>query len=225
MGWRYARLRRSLCRQPAKRQLLLPVVVGLVLALAVIRWFDAALRPQLIALAETQIQNRMAGIADRAVTQALIQEGTQQGEMIHMQSQQLGNAVAISVDTPRLNLLRTSILDCVILQVESLDSHSLGVPIGALTGFDLLSSFGPQMPVQVFSVASAQGIFRNEFSSAGINQTLHRIMMDVTITARLLLPGGIVETELSTPVCVAETLIIGQVPQTYLNWNGGGGEP
>lgn len=225
MGRRYIRLRRFVRRRQGKRQLLAPIVAGLLLALAVIHWFDAALRPQLIALAETSIQLRFTEIADRAVTQALTQEGVEQGEMVHMQGQQLGSAVAISVDTPRLNLLRADILDAVVAQVESLDSRSLGVPIGALTGFDLLSAMGPQVPVQVLSVASAQGVFRNEFSSAGINQTLHRIMMDVTITARLLLPGGIVETQLSTPVCVTETLIIGQVPQTYLNWNGGGGSP
>ena len=68
-------------------------------------------------------------------------------------------------------------------------------------------------------MASAEGNYRNDFTSAGVNQTLHRILLDVSVTARLLLPGGVVETQVSTPVCVAETVIIGQPPQTYLNWN------
>ena len=81
---------------------------------------------------------------------------------------------------------------------------------------DIFAGSGPDLPVQVLSVASAEGNYRNDFISAGINQTLHRVILDITVTADLLLPGGVVETFVSTPVCVAETIIIGQVPQTYL---------
>ena len=104
----------------------------------------------------------------------------------------------------------------VVSRVENLDTRSLGVPLGALTGMDLFAGAGPDLPVQVLSVASAEGNYRNDFTGAGINQTLHRVMLDLTITAEILLPGGVVETSVSTPVCVAETIIIGQVPQTYL---------
>ena len=95
----------------------------------------------------------------------------------------------------------------------------MGIPLGVLTGIDIISALGPKLPIQVISVASAEGTYRNDFSSAGINQTLHRIYLDITVTAKLLLPGSIVETVVFTPICVAETVIIGQVPQTYLNWS------
>lgn len=195
------------------------LVLGLTLAFLFIRWFDAALRPQLVALSETQIRNQLTHIADQAVTQALAKEELSYRDMVSLQIGERGEVTTLSTDTGRLNLLRACVLEDVIAQVGSLDNRSLGVPLGTLTGIDLLSALGPKLPVQVISVASAQGNYRNEFTDAGINQTLHRVMLDITVAVQLLLPGGIVETTLTTPVCVAETVIIGQVPQTYLNWN------
>ena len=54
------------------------------------------------------------------------------------------------------------------------------------------------------------------FTSAGINQTLHQIMLDVEVEITLLIPGGKTETRVDAAVCVAETLLMGQVPDTYL---------
>lgn len=104
-------------------------------------------------------------------------------------------------------------------QILTLDSQDLGIPLGLLSGIDILSAVGPKLPVRITSVASATGLFRNEFIDAGINQTLHRIILDVTINAKLLLLVGVIETQVTIPVCITEAVVIGQVPQTYFNWN------
>lgn len=124
----------------------------------------------------------------------------------------------MSVDSQKLNLLRAQVMERITEQILALDTTDLGIPLGLLTGIDILSAAGPKLPVRVTSVASATGLFRNEFTNAGINQTLHRIVLDVTITARLLLPVGITETAITIPVYITEAIVIGQVPQTYLNW-------
>lgn len=197
----------------------LSLFLGLLLALLLVRWFDASLRPQLVALTEAQIRNYLTQAANQSVTQALAEEGLSYNDMVTLQTEAGGGIATLSTDTLRLNRLRTVILEDVIAQVEDLDNRSLSVPLGALTGIDLLSALGPRLPVKVVSVASGEGVYRNDFLSAGINQTLHRIMLDVTVTAKLLLPGGMVEVVVSTPVCVAETVIVGQVPQTYVGLN------
>jgi sporulation protein YunB len=192
--------------------------LGFALALFLIHRFDAALRPQLVSIAETQIRNQFVLIADQAITDVLTENDLSYGDLVTFHTGETGQITALSTDTVLLNLLRSAILEDISLQVDSLDSASLGVPLGSLTGIDLLSAWGPRLSVQVLSVASVEGDYRNEFTDAGINQTLHRILLDVTMTARLLLPGGIQEITVSAPVCVAETVIIGQVPQTYLNY-------
>lgn len=210
-------LRRSRQRKGEKRQFALALALGLVMALLLIRWFDSALRPQLIALSEAQIRNRLIQAADRSVAQALADGELSYGDMVTLQT---GNGLStLTTDSVSLNRLRAAVLEDVIAQVEAIEGDSLGVPLGALTGIDLFSAAGPNLPIRVLSVTSAEGTFRNDFTGGGINQTLHRIMLDITLTARLLLPGGVVDVVVSTPVCVAETVIIGQVPQTYLNWS------
>lgn len=184
------------------------------MAFLLIHWFDIALRPQLVALSEAQVQNHLTQLANRSVTQVLAAQELSYSDMVTLQA--TGSLSTLATDTVALNRLRASVLEDIVTQVESIDSKSLGVPLGALTGVDLLSGLGPRLPVQVISVASAEGQYRNDFISAGINQTLHRIVLDITLNAKLLLPGGVVEMMVSTPVCVAETVIVGQVPQTYV---------
>ena len=191
------------------------LVLGLAMAFLLIHWFDIALRPQLIAFSESQLQNRLTRIANDAVSQALTDQELSYGGLVNLQTTE--TLSTFETDTMALNRLRVSILENIIAQVENFDSNSFGVPVGVLTGIDLLSALGPKLPVRVVSVTSADGQYRNEFTSAGINQTLHLIMLDVTLNAKLLLPGGIVEVVVSAPVCIAETVIVGQIPQTYLN--------
>ena len=213
----YVLLRRRRTRQAGEGgQLLLSVLLGVSLAFLLIRCFDFSLRPQMIALAETKLRNQITHIADLALGKAMEEQALNYSDIVALQTGQDGSVSMLTTDTIRLNALRSAILEEVVSQIEGIDSHSLGIPFGSLTGVDLFAAWGPKFPVQVISVASSSGSYRNDFTSAGINQTLHRILLDVTVTAQLLLPGGIAETQIDLPVCVAETVIIGQVPQTFL---------
>lgn len=207
---------RSWRREWAPGQLAASIFIGVVLAIFLIHQLGVAVRPQLAALAQAKLQNQLTQISNEAVTDVLAQEALRYSDMVLIEPGPSGGIATLTTETVRLNNLRSAVLTRVVSQVENLDSHSLGIPLGALTGMDLFAGAGPDLPVQVLSVASVEGSYRNDFVSAGINQTLHRVMLDITVTAEVLLPGGIVETSIFTPVCVAETVIIGQVPQTYV---------
>lgn len=198
-------------------QVWLSLALGLAMAFFLIRWLDTTLRPQLVALSEAQVRNHLIQVANRSVSQTLVDQELSYGEMVSLKT--AGALSTITTDTAALNQLRVSVLDDIVAQIGLIDNDSMGVPIGALTGIDLLSALGPKLPVQVVSVASVDGQYRNDFVSAGINQTLHRIMLDITLNAKLLLPGGVVEVAVTTPICIAETIIVGQVPQTYVGLN------
>ena len=105
-------------------------------------------------------------------------------------------------------------------QVEALDSEELSIPLGSLTGFATASDLGPVLPVRVLTAAVPTADFENVFTSAGINQTLHRIMLNVLVECTLLIPGGTVDTAVEAQVCAAETLLVGQVPDAYLELPG-----
>ena len=199
-------------RRYAPGQFIVSILLGVIAAVFLIHQVSAAVRPQLVALAQAKLRNQLTLISNEAVATVLAQEALRYSDMVVMEPGPGGGIATITTETVRLNNLRSSVMAQVVAKVESLDIHSLGIPLGALTGMDIFAGSGPDLPVQVLSVASAEGNYRNDFISAGIN----RVILDITITAELLLPGGVVETFVSTPVCVAETIIIGQVPQTYL---------
>ena len=183
-------------------------MLGVLLALLMIHTIHNALRPPLVALTESRIRNQIIHVAEEAVGEVLYRQGASYSDMVSLQTGKSGEITTLSTDTVQLNQLRNAVMEQVITQVEDLDTEELGIPLGLLTGWDLLSATGPKLPVRVLSVASASGSYRNDF-----------IFLDVTILVRVLLPGGIVETEVMVPISVAETVIIGQVPQTYLNLN------
>ena len=89
------------------------------------------------------------------------------------------------------------------------------VIIGTLTGSPLLAGRGPKLTVKMETMGTAAAAFRDKFTAAGINQTKHQILLDVDVYVTILLPGITTYTKVSNEVSVAETVIVGSVPQTY----------
>ena len=94
------------------------------------------------------------------------------------------------------------------------------IPLGSLVDLDLLWGLGPTMKVHAMTVGTVEGAFQSQFSSAGVNQTLHKIDLELAVPLTLMLPGGAVEAVCETQIPIAETVIVGQVPQIFLQ-NGG----
>ena len=199
---------------------LLALVIGVGLALAVIFLIDSALRPTLTALAQARVENAVTRIVNDAVNGTLTSEAISYSDLVTLEKDAAGQVSVLAADTAQLNALRTGILDEVLAQVEQLDSQELGVPLGSLTGFATASDLGPVLPVRVLTAAVPTADFENVFTSAGINQTLHRIMLKVRVECTLLIPGGTVDTAVEAQVCAAETLLVGQVPDAYLELPG-----
>ena len=97
----------------------------------------------------------------------------------------------------------------------------LAIPLGNLTGIVLFSALGPSVRVRVQSVGDVKTAYENEFTSAGVNQTKHSIYLNTEVTVYLLIPGEIIPVTVQERVCVAETIIVGDVPDTYLNLKDG----
>ena len=190
--------------------------MGIGLALLVIFLVDAALRPAVTTLATVQAQNKITGIVNDAVSDTLADQGIAYADLVTVERDESGKVSLLAVDSVKLNTLRTQILQEVLEQVEGLDAQELGVPLGSLTGFAPASDWGPMLPVGVLTAAVPKAEFSNQFTAQGINQTLHQIMLDITVDVTLLIPGGRAETSVTAQVCVAETLLVGEVPDTYL---------
>ena len=93
----------------------------------------------------------------------------------------------------------------------------LRIPLGNLLGNSFLLGKGPRVPVRVTMLTSSRVFFRNVLSDAGINQTKHQLLLTVQVDADVLLPWDIRSAQIVTEVLIAETVIVGRVPDTFVN--------
>ena len=174
-----------------------------------------------LGLAKAKVKNAVTSIINDAVNETLSSEAISYGDLVTLEKDTAGQVTVLAANTAQLNALRTEILGRILEQVEQLDSQELGIPLGNLTGFATASDLGPVLPVRVLTAATPTAAFEHVFTSSGINQTLHQVMLNVQVECTLLIPGGTVDTVVEAQVCAAETLLVGQVPDTYLELPGG----
>ena len=95
---------------------------------------------------------------------------------------------------------------------------SISIRMGTLTGTDFLADRGPAVQLRIIPVSSVSSSITNEFVSGGINQTLHRIMMQLVVDISIVLPGYSTTTTVVSEFCIAETIIVGSVPESYYEY-------
>lgn len=199
-----------------RRQLIVSVCVGLILAGGVIHAVNARLRPAVIAVVCDNLSNQITDEVFLLVNDLLEEQGISYSNICTIQRDSEGKITALQMDMTRLNSLKSAIaVEVAEAYDESVMTHPVSIPIGSVLPGMMFSGLGPNVRVDVLSVGNIDAEFENEFESKGINQTLHRITLTVTAELHLLLPGGIYSYVEETRMVLAETVLLGEVPGNY----------
>ena len=191
----------------------LTVIFALLLALTVAVVLH--MKPVVVDLATARISNAVNRIVVAAVNDAVDSGRIDYEQLVDFDKDAEGHVTALRSNMAAFNRLQASIADDILQRMAEVSSTDLAIPIGTLTGSPLLAGRGPCLRVRMQSVGTATARFDNQFSSAGINQTRHRILLDVDVHVSILLPGLTTYTKVSNEISVAETVIVGGVPDTY----------
>ena len=175
----------------------------------------ARMRPLLESLATTRVSNTVNRIIFEAVNESVQSGDISYEELISLEKDNDGKITAVHSNMAAFNRLQSQILDIVLARIDQVSARELSIPVGTLTGSALLAGRGPRISVRMESVGSSSARFENRFDSAGINQTNHQIVLNVDVSIAILLPGLTTATTVSAAVTVAETVIVGTVPETY----------
>ena len=126
-----------------------------------------------------------------------------------------GQVASLNANMSRINAFSSALMD----YVSQLDRKKLNIhiPLGNLTGSSLLLGRGPDVVVQMIMLTSPHIEFRSALDAAGINQTEHRLFLDVVVDIDVLVPWGTISTQAVTQVLIAQTVIVGRVPNLYVN--------
>lgn len=196
---------------------LVTLLVGAAVALVTIKVLEARLRPVLEEAARTQAENQMAAVVEQAAAEELAAlQRADAPSLVSVERDAGGAITALTTDTAELNLLRTRLVDAVLEELEGVEVSAIRVPLGSLLDSELIWARGPSIQARAMSVGTISAEFDSDFTSAGVNQTLYRIWLDISVPLTVMLPGGGVQVELNSRLCVSETVIVGSVPSTYL---------
>ena len=131
-----------------------------------------------------------------------------------------GNITAITTNTAHINALSSQIMQEIARAADS-EALDIRIPVGSLLGSNLLMGRGPEIPVQVKMLTSSFVRFENELISTGINQSRHVVTLIADVDVDIMIPLATVSTTVETDILIAETVIVGRVPETYVNFYGG----
>ena len=198
-----------------RNRLRLIVAVTVILVSGLTLLFRVRLAPMAEQLIETQVDNQASDAINAAIADQIAEGEFDYDRMVTIEKDANGNVAAIRTNIGELNRLKTSVLQRMDEELEQLSMEQLGVPIGSVLLPELLSGRGPLVPVRVLAVRTSDASFRNSFQSAGINQTLHSIYIDIHVCITIMTWTGTSEINVDSAVVAAETVIVGTVPTTY----------
>ncbi len=180
--------------------------------------FTVKLTPTIAELALATATDDITIAVNETVAEVLSDGAVDYSQLVTLEKDELGNITALVSNVANINILQAKVTNAIVRRFADSDITTVSIPIGNLIGGALLSGRGPRLRLDILSITNVSTGFRNEFTSAGINQTRHQIFMDVDVSLEVLLGAGTGTDSVHTEVSVAETVIVGSVPETYASF-------
>ena len=202
------------------RFLLLFLMLAAIASLFLFRWkFNQPVRE----LAQAQVINATSDLINDAIDRQIEAGDIQYDRIVYFEKNLNGAITALKTNMSEVNRLKTNTLNIINDEILALDQTDIGVPFGSIFLPELFSGRGKTIPVQIIAIRNSDGYFESHFTQAGINQTLHRLNMCVVVDVSILVLGRSASFTVSSEVVVAETIIIGDVPDTLFQTGGTNG--
>ncbi len=185
----------------------------------VLLWAESLLRPMVEEVVAYQAQLFAASAVNEAVIAELEREDNGYGQLMAITRDAAGQVNSLEANMPAINRLKTYVSRAVLDAVEQLDAAALSLPLGTLLGNELTSGRGPDVEIKLVPAGYAETELYSRFTAAGINQTNHEVMLRVTVRLLVTLPGYRIACQSESSYCVAQTVIVGEIPDTYVQFS------
>jgi len=197
-----------------KRAVVWGVIIGALLSIFL--FFNFHVNPIIIEVSEASIRSLASKSVNSAV-QSVINNTNVYDELIQINTDSDGNITTFQVKSILINRLGKEIGKAALQNLETVGSSGVGIPLGTLTGVPVLVGLGPELNFKVHPIGTFSSTFSSEFISAGINQTNHRIYLNITGSVNIVMPTASKNVTTNTQILLCESIIVGKVPDTYLN--------
>lgn len=189
------------------------VAVGLVVV-------DWRLRPQIQEWAKSRARYVSAQVINESISEELQENAADYEGIVRIEKNDAGKIMAVQTDMVKINGLKARIIDRVTAKLKETTSITIRMPLGNAFGSDLFFGRGPRLPIQLMPLGSANADFISVFTDGGINQTRHQILLEVSVELSVLAPGSESTVTTTSKVAIAETVLVGTVPNSYTYLDG-----
>lgn len=169
---------------------------------------------------ESVAEMRAEAVVYRTINQALVRQFAESGEssseLFKISKNEAGRIEMVQADSAAINILMSELSVKLQESFQSMEKEKYGVPAGALLGSKILSQTGPEIDVTIIPMSISSMDFRTEFESQGINQTKYKIYIELECRIRVLAPFSSQMFNTSSTILVAEAVILGDVPDSYV---------
>lgn len=189
-----------------------------VVLLMVFLMMDRNFKPLVFSLAEA----RSAAMASQVLYGALaeaIEDGVAYDDLMSVRMDERGQVALLSANTMQMNRLANRAGEVALRRLNNMSSERVSVPLGAALGMTIFAGSGPGVPVSIVPIGSIATEFATEFEACGINQTRHKVFLQVTASIRIVIPTGAKTTQVSANMLVAESIIVGGVPEGFVGYD------
>ncbi|SFD10908.1 sporulation protein YunB [Clostridium uliginosum] len=195
------------------------IITLLILFNLITMLFNKRVVPSLIRVSEMTVRSRVLNIINQTSIDIFSQEFNYE-DMIKIQKDNDGNITLIQADTVKLNYLMSKLSMKCNKDLENLGEIKVKMPLGWITENTIYYNLGPEISIKVENLGNINASYESEFESAGINQTRHRIYLNIESKIRIILPFKTDEVDINTKVPVSDTIIVGKIPSTAIDFKG-----
>ena len=186
-----------------------------IVALAIALWvYWKSMTPTILDIAQVQVKAQTTQAVNEAVLSVL--QGVDYADFVTVEKNSQNEVVLITANSNSVNQLARNASIVTQGKINTLFQQAISIPLGTLSGIPLLSQLGPDVNIVIDPVGTVQCSFVSHFETAGINQTLHRIYLNVSSTVDVIISSSHQVVQIETPILVCETVIVGKVPDTFL---------
>lgn len=183
-----------------------------------ILYFNFLVTPLVVETSRSQIKVYATKSMNYAVTEAMNQNITYD-DLINITTDATGKISMIQANSIKINNVSMMIERITLAHLLEISRNPIKIPMGAFTGITVFSGLGPAVLIDIYPYGEVGCRFLSQFISAGINQTQHKIYVDVKTKINVVLPFKTLEVQMENQVLVCESVIIGDIPETYLRAN------
>lgn len=192
------------------------LVMSAVLMIYSFSYVDKIIKPNVASIAEVKVKSVISQIVNEAIKESFIKE-LEFSNLVNVSKDNDGNISFVETNAVYMNQISSSLAIVAQEKFKHMEPIEVNVPVGTIMGNQILSQIGPSVTLKVLPIGMAKMSFKTEFESCGINQTKYKVFLDFESQAKVLVPFAINNINVSNTILMAEAIIVGEVPQSYVN--------